>query len=141
MFPIFNSLYRVHIINDKFCLREPSTGAYTNAVKKVKLITDAEGNIPASLWKTIHVLTCIHTVVNDECSTSIAGIFYNAFKKLENQQPLSAEEVMALPDEEFVEFLHNVADSIPLSAINEWFRIIDDELMVSQKKKEELKND
>jgi hypothetical protein len=139
---LFKDMFRIIQINDKFCLREPSTGVFTQAVRKVKLITDSEGNYYVSQYHTIYVLACIHTLEKTECGESIASIFYRSFKGDDTLPPMTVEKLFyTLPDEEFLLFLNEVSSQIPMHKMREWFSIIDSELMITAEKKEQEKND
>jgi len=139
---MFKDMFRVVPINDKVCLREPSTGVFTQAARKVKLITDSEGTYYISQYHTIYVLACIHTLENGEPAESVASVFYRAFKEDPTLPSLTVEKLFhSLSDEEFLLFLNEVSSQIPMNKMREWFAIIDSELMISAEKKEQAKND
>lgn len=142
MSDMFKSMFVVEPINDNLCLREPSTGVFTLAQRKVKLITDAEGNYPVNLWYTIYVLACIHEYRNNECCEPVASIFYRSFKK-DDALPVSTVEHIfsTVSDEEFVPFLEEVAAAIPLHKMRHWFKLINDKLILTEEAKEAAKND
>jgi hypothetical protein len=139
----FKEMFLVEEIDHNFCLREPSTQVFNLAHKKVKLITDTDGTYPVHLWRVIYVLACIHTHVAGQAHDSIASIFYKAFKKQEDNEPLvTVEHIFStIPDEEFVAFIEEVASVLPLSKVISWFRIINDKLIITEDKKEAVKND
>lgn len=143
MLHLFDDMFAVEPIPDsELCLREPSTQVFTQAHKKVKLITDSEGTYPVSLWRVIYILACIHTYPGGKCGTSIASIFYKAFKKDDTTENITVEQLFNdVPDDEFIPFLEEVASAIPLSKAISWFKTINDKLVITDEKKTEVKND
>ena len=143
------------ITNTPFCLKEPSAATLGIIYKRLTLFKDTEGFYPISIHRTIFVIACIHEYKNNTVGTSVCEHFLTAFidKLKENNTIDDAtyntlskmkspdKAYKTLSDELFIEFINDCASTLPLNKVNSWYNLIDEKLIISDKKKEETKND
>lgn len=141
--------------NASFCLKEPSAATLNIIYKRLSLFKDAEGFYPISIHRTIFVIACIHEYKDNVISTSVCEHFFVAFidkaketKSIDDatynnlcKMKTPDKAYSALPNELFVEFINECASALPLNKVNAWYDLIDKKLIISDTKKEELKND
>jgi len=141
--------------NTNFCLKEPSAATLGIIYKRLSLFKDSEGFYPISTHRTIFVIACIHEYKDGVIGISVCEHFfiafinrlketniiddaaYNTLSKMKSPD----KAYTALSDELFVEFINECASALPLNKVNSWYDVIDTQLIISDRKKEDLKND